>query len=175
MSATRVGSMQPATRYPVIEEDAVKTFLLLAAVSSLAAGKFSTATSFNAVIKPDQSRANSNVNGVANFRVENEAVRYNVRLVSLKQVTDIVLFAGSKSIKLYGGPASERDGLEAGGILTGTDLQGLSVEQLATAMEGGQARVIVFTTKQPDGSISGKIVAVPDTEILPAPAPKTTA
>jgi hypothetical protein len=153
----------------------VKTFLLLAAVSSLAAGKINTATSFNAVIKPDHTQAASNVNGVANFKIENEAVRYDVRLAALKQVTDVVLFTGSKTIRLYGGPATERDGLEAGGILTGADLQGLSVEQLATAMESGQARVVVFTTKRPDGSISGKIVAVPDVEITPAPAPKTTA
>ena len=151
----------------------MKTMLMLAAAASLAAGN--TVTSFNAVIKPDNSQSITNANGVANFKIENEAVHYDVRLAGLKQVTDVVLLTGSKSIKLYTGSPTQRDGLEANGILTGTDLQGLSVEQIATAMEGGQAKVIVFTVKKPDGSISGKVVPAPDTTIPAPQTPKTTA
>jgi hypothetical protein len=152
----------------------VKTFLLLAAVTSIAAGKITTATSFNAVISPDQKTA-SDANGVASFKVENEAIRYDVKLTALKQITDVVLLTGSKTIQLYSGTPSQHDGLEASGILTEAQMAGLSVPELTAAMESGQARVVVFTTKKPDGSIGGKVVPVPDTESPVAPAPKTTA
>lgn len=175
MNATRARHMGPAMVYSSWRRTAVKTFLLLAAVASAAAGKTSTATSFNAVIRPDESQAVSNVNGVANFKIDNDAVRYEVQLAALKQVTDVVLLADSKTIRLYGGPATSRDGLQAGGILTSADLQGLSVSQLASVMESGQARVVVFTVRKPDGSIGGKVVPVPGSELPLAPAPKTTA
>jgi hypothetical protein len=162
-------------RHTITEETPVKTSLLLATVLWTSFSPAPT-NSFNAVIKGRERQSLAGTSGIAAFKLDSDAIRYEVRIADLKQVTDVVLLAGNKPIKLYGAPPSERVTLEATGILTGADLQGLSVADVRKAMESGKAQVMVFTVKFPDGSISGTVVPVPDAPAeSPAPAPKVTA
>jgi hypothetical protein len=138
----------------------MKALLLLAAAVS-GPGMTHTAVpanSFSAIIKSHQRQGMSNATGVATFTIENQAMRYQVSLASMKQVTDVILLVEQKAIRLYGGEPSKNDVLEASGILTGANLQGFALEELVRVMETGRAQVIVFTTKYPDGSIAGKVI-----------------
>ena len=153
----------------------MKTSLLLATVLWTSFGSAPT-NSFNAVIKAHERQSLAGTSGLATFKLDHDAIRYEVRLAELKQVTDVVLLAANKAIKLYGAPAAEGATLEASGILTSADLQGLSMADVRKAMEGGKAQVMVFTLKFPDGSISGTVVPVPDEpRVNPVPEPKVTA
>ena len=153
----------------------MKTSLLLATVLWTSFGNAPT-NSFNAVIKGRERQSLAGASGIATFKLENEAIRYEVRLADLKQVTDVVLIADNRPIRLYGASPSERQTLEANGILTSADLQGLSLAEVRKAMESGKAQVTVFTVKFPDGSISGQVVPVPDApEQNAVPTPDVTA
>ncbi len=134
-------------------------------------------TVFTAVIKGRYRQALQDAIGVANFRADENGIRYTVAITGMKQVTNIILLVEHKAINLYGGPTTTRGNLDASGVLTANDLGGLSLDEMVRDMDSGKAEVTVFTVKLADGSINGRVARAPEDlpEPEPKPEPKVTA
>jgi len=103
--------------------------------------------------------------GIANFRIEGNAVTYDVSATNITGITSVTLHTGDATtqgpavVSLFDQPAGTGaiDGSFAAGSFAESALTGITLPGLVTAFDNGNAYVLVSTQAHPNGELRGQV------------------
>jgi hypothetical protein len=131
---------------------------------SLAAGIGTTApdtssASFVANLAPDAQANTSvaNAEGLASIKVSNDSIQYRLSLRNVKHVTDIAIVDAGRAITLAAPGDTRGNAIDLQGTVATTSEDEIPLDQLLADMHNGKAQVVVFTTNEPGGAITGTL------------------
>ena len=109
----------------------------------------------------------TNAGGTADFTYTAGAIAYTVRVQNIVGVTHVGVYRGDatvngpKAADLFNGPATGAIASQtiATGTLQQANVQGVTIDSLASLMRTGNAYLQVETQSQPNGEIRGQIHA----------------
>ena len=105
--------------------------------------------------------------GSANFTLDedNDTIQFTLNVSNISNVIMAHIHSGAVGVNggivvlLFGGPQTGPvNGVLSSGTIRSQDVQGMSFQQLVTAMRSGQTYVNVHTTQNPNGEIRGQII-----------------
>jgi hypothetical protein len=150
------------------------TALSLVFVSSINVNfTYAQTEKFKAQLKGDKEvpPVNTTATGKAKFKVKDDKITSNINVTGIADVSGAQIFYGAKSengqpivdLLKTGNKTNSGDRIIIKGEITATDLggsmAGKTLQDLKTAMAGGNTYVNIQTSEHPDGEIRGQIKA----------------
>jgi hypothetical protein len=142
------------------------------AAGSAAISPDSTATQFVAALaaESDAPRALRDAQGAASIILSNDQLLYHVTLQNLEHVTNVAVVDEGRAVELASPGDTRTADLDIHGVVPVSRDGNIPLGELLDDLRGGKAEVVVFTTNEPGGAMTGRLVPGQSSSVQP-PAP----
>jgi hypothetical protein len=120
----------------------------------------SVTNQFVAALTPEQNAGESlsNAEGLADITISNDAILYRVSVHNLRHVTDVALVDEGRAVELSSPGDTREPNFLVEGTIESSPAAGIAFDELLTDVRSGKAQIVVFTTNEPGGAVTGKLV-----------------
>jgi len=136
------------------------SMLALAVAAGMSGAAHDSASSrFDAVLIPAATSREATAEAMGNAKISasSDHLAYHVQIVNLPHVTDVALVDEGRAVDLASPGDTRNASVELQGSVSATQVTGVPFGQLVQDMQQGKTEIVVFTTNEPGGAISGTV------------------